>query len=150
MSLVFFSQTLPPKSDTISYVCVIEFTTAQRQTGLSDWGDESFRTPFGILLAFLEQEAHLHLVGRYLLQQHCLDLLKNRLHVQDNLKHHPESQVPIERPIFIIGLPRSGTTFLHNLLAQDPTSRWTRLWELMCPSPPPHPDTQAHTNYLKR
>jgi hypothetical protein len=72
-----------------------------------------------------------------------LRLLVNRLRIQDHIKRYPEVlDVPIKRPLFILGLPRTGTTFLHNLLAQDPTSRWLRLWEILYPCPPPHPTTE--------
>ncbi|MBW4575316.1 MAG: sulfotransferase [Aphanothece sp. CMT-3BRIN-NPC111] len=118
-------------------------SAAQRQTKLSDWGDESFRVPLRILLASLEKEANLSFVGRYLLQQYLIRLLVNRLRIQDDLKRHPEIlQVPIVKPLFVIGLPRTGTTFLHNLLSQDPSSRWLHLWELFSPSPPPDYQTR--------
>lgn len=118
-------------------------SAAFRQTGLSDWGDESFRVPLRILLESFEKEANLNFVGRYLLRQHCIRLLVNRLRIQDDLKRYPEIlQVPIRRPLFIVGLPRTGTTLLHNLLSQDPSSRWLALWELTSPSPPPDYQTR--------
>lgn len=116
---------------------------AVRKTGLSDWGDESFRTALQVLLASLEQDAHLNFFGRYLMRQTCVQLLVNRLRIQADLHHHPEIlHVPIQRPIFILGMPRTGTTLLHNLLAQDPASRWLHLWELLSPSPPPNYHTR--------
>lgn len=118
-------------------------SAAQRQTKLSDWGDESFQVPLETLLASLEKEANLNFVGRYLLQQYFIRLLVNRLRIQDDLKRHPEiSQVHIVKPLFVIGLPRTGTTFLHNLLSQDPSSRWLHFWELFSPSPPPDYQTR--------
>lgn len=117
-------------------------SVAQRQIGLDDWGDESFRVPLRILLESLETEANLNFVGRYLLRQTCLKLLVNRLQLQANFKCYPEIlQVPIRRPLFILGLPRTGSTFLHNLLSQDSSSRWLHLWELFSPSPPPESQT---------
>jgi hypothetical protein len=111
---------------------------AQQQTQLSDWGDPRFRIALRTLLDALNQEARLHFFGRYLLRTYCLNLLKNRLQLQANFKQYPEiQQVPIQRPLFILGLPRAGTTFLHHLLSQDPKSRWLRLWELYFPCPPP-------------
>ena len=125
-------------------------TAALRKTGLSDWGDESFRVPLRILLESFEREAELNFVGRYLLRQHCIRLLVNRLRIQDDLKRHPEIlQVPIRRPLFIIGLPRTGTTLLHNLLSQDPSSRWLLLWELGSPSPPPDHQTRETDPRIK-
>jgi hypothetical protein len=117
-------------------------SAAQRRTRLSDWGNESFRIPLRILLESLEKEANLNFVGRSLLRQYCIHLLVNRLRLQEDFKRHPEIlQVPIQRPLFILGLPRTGTTLLHNLLSQDPSSRWLHLWELNSPSPPPEPET---------
>ena len=115
---------------------------AQRLTGLSDFGDEGFRVPLQILLESLDKEANLNFMGRYSLQQYLVRLLVNRLRIQEDFKLHPEIRsVPIKRPLFILGLPRSGTTFLHNLLSQDPSSRWLHLWELFSPSPPPDRQT---------
>lgn len=114
---------------------------AQRQTGLSDWGDDRFREPLRILLDSLERESNLTLLGRFLQRQYCLRLLTNRLLLQRDFQQFPAiAEVPIRRPLFVLGLPRTGSTLLHNLLAQDPANRWLRLWELTFPSPPPAPD----------
>ena len=111
---------------------------AQRVTGLKDFGDDSFRVPLQILLKSLNQEAHLNFFGRTLLQQYLLRLLVNRLRIQEDFKRYPEiARVKIKQPLFILGLPRSGTTFLHNLLSQDASSRWLHLWEMYNPSPSP-------------
>lgn len=113
-------------------------TAAQHQTGLSDWGDEGFLRPLQILLDSLEREANLTFLGRCLQRRYCLRLLTNRLLLQRDFQQFPAiAAVPIRRPLFVLGLPRTGTTLLHNLLAQDPSNRWTRLWELTFPSPPP-------------
>lgn len=116
---------------------------AVRETGLSDWGDERFRVALQILINSLETEANLNFFGRYLYQQDCIRLLSNRLRIQADLKRHPEIlEVPIYRPLFITGLPRTGTTLLHNLLAQDQANRWLAFWELVSPSPPPERETR--------
>ncbi|WP_019504294.1 sulfotransferase [Pleurocapsa sp. PCC 7319] len=113
-------------------------STAQNQSQLSDWGNEDFRVALQILLKSLEREANLNFMGRLILRKYFLQLLVNRLKIQDTFKHHPEIlQVPIRKPLFITGLPRTGTTFLHRLLAQDPNCRWLHLWELYNPCPPP-------------
>ncbi|MBE9190490.1 sulfotransferase [Gloeocapsopsis crepidinum LEGE 06123] len=129
------------KQNGISLVNLSEeslLTAASSQTGLSDWGDESFRLPLRILLESLEKDAELNLFGRYFTRKLYIQLLINRLRIQADIKRHPDIlQVPIARPLFILGMPRSGTTLLHNLLTQDPTSRWLHLWELASPSPPP-------------
>jgi hypothetical protein len=64
--------------------------------------------------------------------------LENRLHFVDTLKRNPEiTAAPLNRPLFILGLPRTGTTILHELLAQDPANRVPMTWEVMHPWPPP-------------
>ena len=116
---------------------------ARRQTGLSDWGDEGFRIPLRILLESIEEEANFNLVGRYMFRQDTIKVLVNRLLIQDELKHHPEIlREQIRRPLFITGLPRTGTTLLHNLLSQDPSSRTLLTWEALFPSPPPERQTR--------
>lgn len=113
-------------------------TTAQRKSQLTDWGDESFRVGLKTLLTSLNEEADLSLVGKMFLREDFIRLLINRLQIQATLKRHPEIlEVPIQRPLIITGLPRTGTTFLQRLLAQDPQFRWLRLWELLQPCPPP-------------
>jgi len=111
---------------------------AQKQAQLSDWGDSSFRAGLRALLTSIRQEANLSLTGRWLMRAYITDLLVNRLQIQSTLQQHPEIlDVPIQRPLIITGLPRTGTTLLHRLLAQDPQFRWLRLWELLQPCPPP-------------
>ncbi len=65
-------------------------------------------------------------------------MLTNRLRLEEDRKRNPAiADEPVERPLFIVGLPRSGTTLLHSLLAQDPENRCPAHWETMYPSPPP-------------
>jgi hypothetical protein len=124
--------------------------TAQRLSGLSDFGDDRFLIPLRKLLESLNQEAHLNPIGQYFFRQDCIRLLVNRLKLQNDFKHHPEIlQVPIQRPLFVVGLFRSGTTFLHNLLSQDPASRWLHLAEALYPSPPPEQKTWANDSRLE-
>lgn len=111
---------------------------ACRLTGLDDFGDESFRQPFGILLRSLQTDARLNLVGRIIAHSDVVRLLCNRLRLVEDRKRHPEiADRIIARPLFITGLPRTGSTILHALLAQDPAARTPRTWEVMYPSPPP-------------
>ena len=75
--------------------------------------------------------------------------LENRLQLADTRKRHPEiAAAPVERPIFITGLPRTGTSILHELLAQDPAHRAPLHWEVRSPCPPPETrelrDRSAH------
>lgn len=115
---------------------------ARRATGLSHWGNDSFRAPFQHLLASLQGEARLPFVARLWFHQTIQRNLVNRLKIQSDLERYPEiSRVPVRRPIFVIGMARTGTTFLQRLLAQDPASRAFRYWELCEPSPPPDPQS---------
>jgi hypothetical protein len=110
--------------------------SARRWTKLSDWGDERFQEPLGVLLESLEEDAQLHSVGRLLIRLNCIHFVSNRLRVRRFLKDHPEVlEEPVPRPIFVVGLPRTGTTLLHNLLCQDPGGRPLLLWEALQPAP---------------
>jgi len=115
---------------------------AHRQTALDDFGDPCFREPFRRLLESLEAEARLNLMGRLATRYDMVRLLANRLRMEEDRKRNPgiaEEETP--RPIIIAGLPRTGTTLLHSLLALDPGSRVPSTWETMYPSPPPEAAT---------
>ena len=106
---------------------------AQRTTGLDDWGDGGFRARLDSAVDGLN-EAKLNTTGlfgaRYVLNWH----LGNRLRIVDFAKRHPElDEINIERPLVITGFFRTGTTFLHNVLAADPNNRVGRAWELAYP-----------------
>jgi len=111
---------------------------ACRKTGLEDFGDQTFLDPLRLLLEACDQEANLSLVGRLAVKGDTIRLLTNRLRLIHDRQTYPEiSQQHIHAPIFILGLPRTGSTLLHNLFAQDPANRVPRMWETMVPSPPP-------------
>src|SRR5215510_4237749 len=112
--------------------------TAMQETGLRDFGADSFYEPLRILLKGYDTEAELSLVGRLAVRYDTLRLLTNRLRlVADRLRYPAIAQQDIRQPWFIVGLPRTGSTLLHNLLAQDPDNRVPSCWEVMFPSPPP-------------
>lgn len=107
---------------------------AADQTGLSDFGDPAFRHRLVVLCEALRGEAGLSPAGVVGAYSQLLQLLKNRLLVQALLTEHPEiHEVRIERPIVICGLPRTGTTHLHNLIAADPAIRYLPYWESLEP-----------------
>jgi hypothetical protein len=113
-------------------------SAAQRRTGLTDFGAPFFRRGLERLVESLEREASLTPLGRVIARRDALRLLENRLLIHDVLRKNPEiERAPIERPLFVVGLPRTGTTILHELLAQDPESRVPMTWEVMHPFPPP-------------
>lgn len=108
------------------------------QTGLHDFGDDSFREGLGILLSSLEDEAHLNTRGYGFFHQRIVGHLAQRLLVEDWYSRHPEiDDVPIVSPLIGVGLPRTGSTALSMLLAQDPDVRFLRKWESAQPCPPP-------------
>ncbi|MBW2269078.1 MAG: sulfotransferase [Deltaproteobacteria bacterium] len=110
---------------------------AVRNTGLTDFGDDVFREGLCVLLDSLEGEARLHDFGRLFAHKEILRHLENRLRVTEDWKRYPEmAEVEIVAPIFVVSLPRSGSTILHELLAQDPTSRFVATWECNLVSPP--------------
>jgi len=111
---------------------------ARRATGLTDLGDDAFRGPLGRLLHALEHEAELTFFGRIIARADLVRLLENRLRMTETRRRHPEIDAEeIRSPVFILGLPRTGTTILHELLAQDRANRVPMTWEVMHPWPPP-------------
>lgn len=115
---------------------------AQQATGLSDFGPGTFREGLEILLADVnaDKERPAEMVerggGMY------TKILIDRLNVVNAIKQRPEiPALAVERPVFIMGIPRTGTTLLNNLLAADPGRRSMLKWELDDPVPPPTTDT---------
>jgi hypothetical protein len=124
---------------------------ARRRTGLSDFGGGAFREPLGVLLDAFESEAALSPIGRWAARSDVLRLLENRLRMVDTWKRYPEiAEGAIRRPIFILGLPRTGTTILHALLAEDPRNRVPLTWEVMHPWPPPEAATHRSDPRIAR
>jgi hypothetical protein len=110
---------------------------AGAETGLDDFGDPWFREPLGVILRALDREAGPSAFGRISAHTQMLTHMKNRLQVEAIVREHPEIlEVEIARPIVIIGQPRTGTTHLHNLMAEDPALRSLRYWESLEPVPP--------------
>ena len=105
--------------------------------GLEDFGAPSYRPGLLRLLESLETDARLNLFGRYFARRQLIELLTQRLVLTDYRKRHPElAQEEIRRPLFILGLPRTGTTLLYGLLAEDPAHRPPLSWEVDDPCPP--------------
>ena len=117
---------------------------ARRTAGANDLGDDGFRDGFERVCAALEQEADLTPLGRTIARRDILRILVNRIEMQRWRQQHPEiAKQAIERPLFVVGMGRTGTTILHDLLAQDPDSRVPYTWELAVPCPPPE---RAHAD----
>jgi hypothetical protein len=114
--------------------------TACENTGLDDFGDDEWREPFRILLRSLEEEARLNLFGRIYTRADLLLHLQCRLQITDWYERHPEVESEVIRePVFVVGLPRSGTTIMQEILGADPHSRAVKMWEAKFPVPPPSP-----------
>jgi hypothetical protein len=111
---------------------------AVAETGFDDFGGDGFREPLAVLLAGLRDEAGLSAFGTVNLHAQILQCAKNRLLVQHLLTAHLEIRdIEIVAPIIVAGLPRTGTTHLHNLLAADPALRSLPYWESIEPVPAP-------------
>jgi hypothetical protein len=115
---------------------------ARRTGGLDDLGDGPFLEPLALFLESLEREARLNGIGRLIASERALGHTVNRLGYVNDRKQNPTiADEKIVAPVFIIGFPRTGTTILHDILAQDPDSRAPLTWETMFPSPPPEAAT---------
>lgn len=111
---------------------------ARKATGLDDFGEPDFLPHLRVLLQAYDEEARLTPFGRMLVTQELAGILKNRLTIEHAWKREPEIlKTSIRRPIFILGLPRSGTTALHHLLAQDPQNQVLEYWLAAAPGPRP-------------
>lgn len=108
----------------------------RRRTGFKEFGDTPFREGLQVLLRACADEAQLSLFGRFGTRWDIARFLANLLRLRHEERRIPAIlDQPIERPIFITGLPRSGTTFLHQLLAADDVNLVPRIWQLVHPYP---------------
>ena len=115
---------------------------ARRRTGLADFGDAPFEEALRKFLCACRKEGGLTVFGGLATRWDAVRFLSNLLRLREEEKRTPGIiDQPIERPIFIAGLPRSGTTFLHTLLAQDPANLVPRVWQLIHPYPLGEPRT---------
>ncbi len=111
---------------------------ASADTGLHDFGPDDYRERLDVYLAALRDIDGLHGAGEVNFYGQLLQVLKNRLLLTDLLSRHPEiDDIELRSPVVIAGLPRTGTTHLHNLLATPPTFRTMPYWESVEPFPLP-------------
>ncbi len=104
---------------------------------LKDYGDSYFKEGLRQLIDSVKKDPHLTFLGKILQRAAIERSLENRLKFSEYKKQRPEVFMKnINPPIIILGLPRTGTTFLHRLLAQDPQNRGLYFWELIRPIPP--------------
>ena len=130
-----------PELETLELDAILA-EAARRTGGLDDLGDGPFVEPLALFLESLEREARLNDIGRFIARERALGHTVNRLaYVHDRKAFPAIADERIVAPVFIIGFPRTGTTILHDILAQDPASRAPLTWEVMFPSPPPDAST---------
>jgi hypothetical protein len=116
--------------------------SARKRAGLSDFGEGRFVEGLRVAVDAINARGDVHAFGRIFFREYVTGLLVNRLKIEADLSRNPEIlDVPVDRPLFITGLPRSGTTFLHRLMSEDPAGRTLLFWESALPSPPPEPST---------
>ena len=120
--------------------------TARQQAGWADFGEDTWREGLAVLVESLHTEAALNELGVGAMTDQIVGLLVNRLQVEQWYADHPEiDDQEIVAPLFGLGLPRTGSTALSFLLAQDPARRPLRTWEAGTPCPPPETATE-HTD----
>ena len=111
--------------------------TAKRRCNLDDFGGGDFFEGLSRLLDSCHRESRLNLIGKIALRTDLIRILCSRLFMHRDRQLYPDvARQEIREPLFIVGLPRSGTTLLHTLLAADPEYRAPLTWEVMTPSPP--------------
>ena len=109
---------------------------AETETGLHEYGDPTLPERFGVavhLLSSIGMDAD----GARQAAAVCHWLLTSRLEFFEDRNRYPVAQEVVDRPMFVTGEPRSGTTLMHALMSVDPDARALRFWEVMYPSPPP-------------
>jgi Sulfotransferase family len=119
--------------------------TACQEAGSDDFGEDGWQPGLQRLTDGLINEARLSDIGVEIAHLDIMRALKNRLDVIQWRKQHPEIAAgAITAPIVIVGQPRTGTTILYDLLAQDPALRAPLTWEVDAPCPVPQPETYHH------
>jgi hypothetical protein len=117
-------------------------TRACERAGLDDFGGDSWREGLNLLVDVVESAPGVNDGGRGYVYVQFVDALWNRLRIVDYLKTHPEvAQEKVERPLVVLGLPRTGTSLASYLLDQDPQRRSLLTWEAQDSVPPSTPDT---------
>ncbi|MCA1807097.1 MAG: sulfotransferase [Actinobacteria bacterium] len=117
--------------------------------GADDLGIDDFRDGLSVLLRAYDEESRLNPFGRWMVTQQLTALVRGRLESERWRRERPEIfGVEIRRPIFILGLPRTGTTALHALVAQDPANQALEYWLAASPKPrPPRSDWEKDPRF---
>src|SRR5689334_3595666 len=116
---------------------------ARAATGLDDFGCPYYREGLERTVESLNTEADLSEMGTVIQHATISNALIQRLKIEETYARHPEiADEVVGGPVFVIGLPRTGTTALSQLVAADPQFRSLRMWESQAPTPPPEAATQ--------
>ena len=116
--------------------------SATKLTGLTDFGGDDFIEPLSVLLESYERDERLTPLGYKVKRAELRGALVARLLAEAAWRQHPSlADVPVTRPIFVTGLPRTGTTALHRLLTADPRHQGLELWLAEMPQPRPPRET---------
>ena len=132
--IVSAAMTASPVDDLVARAC--------DRAGLDDFGDDSWREGLRVLVDMRESAPGVNRGGRDYVYGQFVDALWNRLRVVDYVKRHPEvTEQRVERPLVVLGLPRTGTSLASYLSDQDPLRRSLLTWEAEDSVPPSTPDT---------
>jgi soluble cytochrome b562 len=116
---------------------------ARAQANLDDTGGDDYREGLERLVESMNGEGDLTQMGEVMQHARLVALLSSRLQIENTYREHPEIDAEeVAGPVFVIGLPRTGTTALSQLVAADPQFRSLRLWESGSPVPPPETATE--------
>ncbi len=125
--------------------------TAARKAKSEQFGDLGFVERLRHIVEAIEHEADLHWIGRVAVRQSLVMTLESRFGIYGHRAAHAEiAEAPIDKPVFIVGFPRSGTTILFNLMAQDPANRAPQGWEVQYPNPPPEAGTYQSDRRIRK
>lgn len=124
--------------------------TARDACGFDDFGEDDYSEALEILCRSLDEDAALTAIGQFAMQAMITDALQARLKVEEGWKRFPASaDAKIERPLIILGLPRTGTTALHHLIGQDPKIQALEHWIQRAPKPrPPRSEWKNDPDFL--
>jgi hypothetical protein len=122
---------------------------AMEATGLEDFGDDAYLEGLGVLLEMFDLDRTLNAIGWIAARQKLVHVLKQRLVCERAFVERPEMlEAPIESPLVITGLVRTGSTALHYLMAQDPGRQSLPYWLAEHPQPrPPREEWEAHPDF---
>lgn len=131
-------KSLAPMADALVFEPAALIDAACKKTGLSDFGPSGWEEGLAVFLQGLREGPALSPLGKLTSWQAAETFLENRLRLEALIRAHPEIEaLELEPPIVIAGLPRSGTTHLHNCFGADPRLRHLPWWEALEPIPDP-------------